>query len=59
MAGTITVAVITFAEIPIGSWDSGLVALGPNLIVMAVVELMVRATRRNSPAVPAVTPTGA
>jgi hypothetical protein len=26
---------------------------------MAVVELMVRGTRRNSPAVPAVTPTGA
>ena len=59
VAGTITVAVITFAEIPIGSWDSGLVALGPNLIVMAVVELIVRATRRNSPAVPAVTLAGA
>lgn len=43
--GTVLVAVITFAEIPIGSWDSGLIALGPNLVVTAAVELAVRARR--------------
>ena len=42
-AGTITVMVITFADIPIGSWDSGLIALAPNLIVLLVAETIRRA----------------
>lgn len=42
VVGTLIVVVITFGEIPIGSWDSGLIALGPNLLVLAVVELVVR-----------------
>jgi SSS family solute:Na+ symporter len=46
--GTLTVVAITFAEIPIGSWDSGLIALVPNLIVLGVVEFAVRARRRHT-----------
>jgi SSS family solute:Na+ symporter len=42
IAGTITVAVVTFAEIPIGSWDSGLLALAPNLAVTAIAEVIRR-----------------
>ncbi len=41
--GALTVAVITFAEIPIGSWDSGLIALVPNLVVLIVAEAIRRA----------------
>lgn len=44
--GTITVAVITFADIPIGSWDSGLLALVPNLVATTIVELIVRNRRK-------------
>ena len=56
VAGTVTVAVITFAEVPIGNWDSGLIALAPNLMVLAAVELVVRARRRGAqPTAPAVT----
>ncbi|MBC9955170.1 sodium:solute symporter family protein [Leucobacter sp. cx-42] len=43
IAGSLTVAIITFAEIPIGSWDSGLIALAPNLIVLVVAEAVRRA----------------
>jgi solute:Na+ symporter, SSS family len=54
VAGTLTVAVLTFGEVPIGSWDSGLVALAPNLVVLAAVEVVVRARRRAAePAAPA------
>lgn len=42
ITGTVTVAVITFAEIPIGNWDSGLIALAPNLTVTIVAELIRR-----------------
>ncbi|MFT4126248.1 MAG: sodium:solute symporter family protein [Gordonia sp. (in: high G+C Gram-positive bacteria)] len=52
VVGTLTVIVITFAEIPIGSWDSGLIALVPNLVVTAVVEAGVRLSRRSSPPTP-------
>lgn len=45
LTGTAVVAVITFAEIPIGSWDSGLIALAPNLLVTATAE-WVRRSRR-------------
>jgi SSS family solute:Na+ symporter len=48
VVGTLTVVVITFAEIPIGSWDSGLIALVPNLIVLGAVELVVRGRRRHA-----------
>jgi solute:Na+ symporter, SSS family len=48
VVGTLTVVVITFAEIPIGSWDSGLIALVPNLIVLGAVELAVRGRRRHT-----------
>jgi SSS family solute:Na+ symporter len=48
VVGTATVAVITFAEIPIGSWDSGLIALAPNIMVLAAVELVIRARRRSA-----------
>ncbi|MHA3723569.1 sodium:solute symporter family protein [Leucobacter sp. HY1910] len=43
VAGSVTVAVITFADIHIGSWDSGLIALAPNLIVLVVAEAVRRA----------------
>ncbi|QGN57313.1 sodium:solute symporter [Nostocoides sp. HKS02] len=42
VVGVVTVAWITFFEIPIGSWDSGLIALAPNLAVLAVAELVRR-----------------
>ena len=43
VSGSLTVAVITFADIPIGSWDSGLIALAPNLVVLGVAEAIRRA----------------
>lgn len=43
IVGSLTVAVITFANIPIGSWDSGLIALAPNVIVLVVAEAIRRA----------------
>ncbi|MGW9020279.1 sodium:solute symporter family protein [Leucobacter chromiiresistens] len=43
VTGSLTVAVITFAEIPIGSWDSGLIALAPNLAVLVIAEAVRRA----------------
>jgi SSS family solute:Na+ symporter len=46
LTGTAVVAVITFAEIPIGSWDSGLIALGPNLLVTAAAEWIRRSLAR-------------
>ncbi|OPX09842.1 sodium:solute symporter [Mycobacterium sp. AT1] len=48
VVGTLVVVVLTFADIPIGSWDSGLIGLGPNLVVLAIVELLVRAGRRGA-----------
>lgn len=56
LVGTLTVAVITFADTPIGSWDSGLLALAPNLIVTMLVEFVVRTRRgRAEPTVSAAT----
>ncbi len=49
VAGTLCVAIITFGGIPVGSWDSGLIALAPNLVVLAVVEAVVRSRRRGRP----------
>ncbi|MBF4457934.1 sodium:solute symporter family protein [Pseudoclavibacter sp. VKM Ac-2867] len=43
ITGSLTVAVITFAEIPLGSWDSGLIALAPNLLVLVIAEAVRRA----------------
>ena len=43
LAGSVTVAVLTFANVPLGSWDSGLIALAPNLIVLVVAEAVRRA----------------
>lgn len=42
ITGTLVVAIITFAEIPIGSWDSGLLALAPNLLVTFIAETIRR-----------------
>jgi SSS family solute:Na+ symporter len=46
VVGVVTVAWITFFEVPIGSWDSGLIALAPNLVVLVVAEVV---RRRTSP----------
>lgn len=40
--GVVVVAWLTFAKVDIGSWDSGLIALAPNLIVMAIAEIIRR-----------------
>lgn len=48
IVGTVTVVVLTFGDIPIGNWDSGLIGLAPNLIVLAIVELIVRGRRDQS-----------
>ena len=45
VVGVVVVAWITFFEIPIGSWDSGLIALAPNLVVLVVAEAVRRRTR--------------
>ncbi|MGV9713643.1 sodium:solute symporter family protein [Gordonia sp. NPDC003424] len=45
IAGITSVIVLTFAEVPIGSWDSGLVSLAPNLLVLIVAEAIRRAFR--------------
>jgi SSS family solute:Na+ symporter len=42
ITGTAVVAIITFAEIPIGSWDSGLIALAPNILVTLAAEAVRR-----------------
>lgn len=55
VVGTLTVGWLTFWEVPIGNWDSGFIALGPNLVVTVVVELIVRARSRSTRS----TPTGA
>lgn len=46
IAGTATVALLTFADLPIGSWDSGFIALGPNLLVLVALELARRSRSR-------------
>ncbi|ORA31746.1 sodium:solute symporter family protein [Mycobacterium aquaticum] len=43
--GVLVVSWITFFEIPIGSWDSGFIALGPNIVAVIVAE----AIRRRMP----------
>ncbi|WGD37808.1 sodium:solute symporter family protein [Lysinibacter sp. HNR] len=48
ITGALSVAVITFANIPIGNWDSGLISLAPNLLVVAVAEAVRRIRPRSS-----------
>ncbi len=43
IVGVLTVATITFAGIPTGGIDSGLIALVPNLVVVAIAEAIRRA----------------
>ena len=45
LVGTATVALFTFADLPTGGWDSGLIALGSNLAALAVAELVRRRVR--------------
>lgn len=45
VTGVLVVAWITFFEIPIGSWDSGFIALAPNLIVLVIAEAIRRRLR--------------
>lgn len=45
VVGTVCVAVLAFAKVPLGGWDSGLVSLAPNLLVLALAE----AARRRRP----------
>lgn len=52
ITGTAVVVIITFAEIPIGSWDSGLIALAPNLLVAFGAEAIRRAMKRRSTSEP-------
>jgi SSS family solute:Na+ symporter len=42
VVGVLVVSWITFFEIPIGSWDSGFIALGPNLVVLVIAEVIRR-----------------
>ncbi|MFD6517940.1 sodium:solute symporter [Rhodococcus sp. NPDC060176] len=43
--GLIALVMITFLPLPIGSWDSGLVALGPNILALVCCELLRRFRR--------------
>lgn len=47
VVGVATVAWITFFEVSIGSWDSGLIALAPNVLVLLVAEAYRRRTRED------------
>jgi SSS family solute:Na+ symporter len=49
VVGVLVVSWITFFEIPVGSWDSGFIALGPNIVVLIVAEAIRR--RLSRPAV--------
>jgi SSS family solute:Na+ symporter len=42
IARVLVVSWTTFFEIPIGSWDSGFIALGPNLVVLVIAEVIRR-----------------
>ena len=48
VVGTLCVAILTFANIPLGEWDSGLIALAPNLAVTAVAEAFRRQRRQGA-----------
>jgi SSS family solute:Na+ symporter len=49
LTGVLLVAWLTFFEVPIGTWDSGLIALGPNVLVVAVAEVVRRRLRTATP----------
>jgi solute:Na+ symporter, SSS family len=53
VVGTVCVAVLTFGNVPLGEWDSGLVSLVPNLVVTAVAELVRRRRLQSGGAGPA------
>lgn len=56
VVGVLTVAWLTFFSVPIGNWDSGFIALGPNLVVLLAAEAIRRlAGRHQAGAVPAAT----
>ncbi|NMO01100.1 sodium:solute symporter family protein [Gordonia sp. TBRC 11910] len=42
ITGVVVVGWLTFAHVDIGTWDSGLIALAPNLIVFAIAEIIRR-----------------
>ncbi|WP_052207079.1 sodium:solute symporter family protein [Sinomonas humi] len=46
LVGTVSVAVLAFGKVPLGGWDSGLVSLAPNLLVLAVAEGVRRSRTR-------------
>jgi SSS family solute:Na+ symporter len=48
VTGVVVVACITFFEVPIGSWDSGFIALGPNLVVLVIAEAIRRRLHRRA-----------
>ncbi|MFC8522328.1 sodium:solute symporter [Pseudarthrobacter sp. NPDC057230] len=52
LAGTVTVAIITFGGIKTGGIDSGLIALAPNVIVLFLAEAVRRMLRPGQPPVP-------
>ncbi|QTF70936.1 sodium:solute symporter family transporter [Arthrobacter woluwensis] len=53
LAGTLSVGIITFADINTGGIDSGLLSLAPNLVVLALAEAIRRVAFKGQPAVPA------
>ena len=42
VTGVLLVGWMTFFDVPIGNWDSGFIALGPNIAVVVVAELIRR-----------------
>lgn len=55
VVGVLVVAWITFFDIPVGNWDSGFIALGPNLLVLVVAEAIRRRRATSRAATAAVT----
>jgi SSS family solute:Na+ symporter len=49
VTGVLVVAWLTFFDIPIGSWDSGFIALAPNLVVLVVGEVVRRQITHRTP----------
>ncbi|MFW0794741.1 sodium:solute symporter family protein [Gordonia sp. CPCC 205515] len=56
ITGIVSVIVLTFADINVGSWDTGLVSLLPNVIVVAVAEVIRRTTMTTSTPEPTAAP---
>jgi SSS family solute:Na+ symporter len=45
VAGVAVVATLTFTSLAVGTWNVGVIGLGVNIVVVAIVEAVLRASR--------------